>query len=175
MQDLLTWGIISRQSSYLKWKKPCQSIKGKKMKWHAIQIGIVLWSLGLVQCVHRVFMFRVASLTLFAYRANIYSPSIFASFSTERLLVINELTNLPGAKKKVFLIFGIPFVFIWLDHFNFDKRKRWGRGVGSGRGKTCGFGHQKSRSTPRGFEGGQTPLYRTRPKIGFHNPKCLVT
>lgn len=49
------------------------------------------------------------------------------------------------------------------------QRRRWGRGTGSGRGKLCGWGHQKSRSTPRGFEGGQTPLYKRLPKIGFHN------
>jgi len=51
----------------------------------------------------------------------------------------------------------------------FMQRKRWGRGIGSGKGKTCGWGHQKSRSTPRAFEGGQTPLYKRLPKIGFHN------
>ena len=49
------------------------------------------------------------------------------------------------------------------------QRRRWGRGIGSNRGKTCGWGHQKSRSTPRAFEGGQTPLYKRLPKIGFHN------
>jgi large subunit ribosomal protein L15 len=55
------------------------------------------------------------------------------------------------------------------------KRKRVGRGIGSGRGKTCGRGHkgQKSRSggKPRlGFEGGQTPMRLRLPKVGFHNP-----
>lgn len=49
------------------------------------------------------------------------------------------------------------------------KRKRVGRGMGSGLGKMSGFGHQKSRSTPFGFEGGQTPLYKRLPKIGFTN------
>ena len=49
------------------------------------------------------------------------------------------------------------------------QRKRWGRGTGSGRGKMSGYGHQKSRSTPPAFEGGQTPLYKRLPKIGFHN------
>ncbi len=53
-------------------------------------------------------------------------------------------------------------------------RKRVGRGVGSGLGKTSGRGHkgQKSRSgggVRRGFEGGQTPLYRRLPKRGFTN------
>ena len=54
------------------------------------------------------------------------------------------------------------------------KKKRVGRGTGSGFGKTCGRGHkgQKSRTGgtkgPR-FEGGQTPLYRRLPKRGFRN------
>jgi len=52
--------------------------------------------------------------------------------------------------------------------------KRVGRGIGSGLGKTSGRGHkgQKSRSgggVRRGFEGGQTPLYRRLPKRGFTN------
>src|SRR5690606_37002348 len=51
-------------------------------------------------------------------------------------------------------------------------RRRVGRGIGSGLGKTCGTGHkgQKSRSggTVRpGFEGGQMPLQRRLPKYGF--------
>ncbi len=55
-----------------------------------------------------------------------------------------------------------------------ETRKRVGRGVGSGLGKTSGRGHkgQKSRSgggVRRGFEGGQTPLYRRLPKRGFTN------
>ena len=54
------------------------------------------------------------------------------------------------------------------------SRKRVGRGIGSGLGKTSGRGHkgQKARSgggVRRGFEGGQTPLYRRLPKIGFTN------
>ena len=53
-------------------------------------------------------------------------------------------------------------------------RKRVGRGTGSGKGKTSGKGHkgQKARSgggVRRGFEGGQTPLYRRLPKRGFTN------
>ena len=51
-------------------------------------------------------------------------------------------------------------------------RRRVGRGIGSGLGKTSGRGHkgQKARSgggVRRGFEGGQTPLYRRLPKRGF--------
>ena len=53
-------------------------------------------------------------------------------------------------------------------------RKRVGRGIGSGLGKTSGRGQkgQKARSgggVRRGFEGGQTPLYRRLPKRGFTN------
>jgi large subunit ribosomal protein L15 len=52
------------------------------------------------------------------------------------------------------------------------NRKRVGRGQGSGTGKTAGRGNkgQKSRSgysIKRGFEGGQMPLYKRVPKIGF--------
>ena len=52
------------------------------------------------------------------------------------------------------------------------SRKRIGRGMGSGLGKTCGRGHkgQQSRSggfTKIGFEGGQMPLQRRLPKVGF--------
>mmetsp|Transcript_35586 Transcript_35586/g.36289 ORF Transcript_35586/g.36289 Transcript_35586/m.36289 type:complete len:266 (+) Transcript_35586:87-884(+) len=69
-------------------------------------------------------------------------------FASNRILTLNDLHNIPGSKK---------------------KRTRWGRGTGSGRGKLCGYGHQKSRSTPRAFEGGQTPFYKTHPKVGFYN------
>jgi large subunit ribosomal protein L15 len=53
-----------------------------------------------------------------------------------------------------------------------SDRKRVGRGIGSGLGKTCGRGHkgQKSRSGgfhKIGFEGGQMPLQRRLPKVGF--------
>ena len=52
------------------------------------------------------------------------------------------------------------------------NRKRIGRGAGSGTGKTSGKGHkgQKARSgysAKRGFEGGQQPLYKRLPKVGF--------
>ena len=53
------------------------------------------------------------------------------------------------------------------------KKKRVGRGSGSGFGKTAGrgFNGQKSRSgvSIKGFEGGQMPLYRRLPKRGFNN------
>src|ERR1700754_746948 len=55
-----------------------------------------------------------------------------------------------------------------------EKRKRVGRGMGSGMGKTSTRGHkgQRSRSgsrSMRGFEGGQMPLHRRLPKRGFTN------
>ncbi|MCR3754670.1 MAG: 50S ribosomal subunit protein L15 [Candidatus Westeberhardia cardiocondylae] len=58
--------------------------------------------------------------------------------------------------------------------------RRLGRGIGSGRGKTCGRGHkgQKSRSgvsVRRNFEGGQSSLYRRLPKFGFVSKKSLLT
>jgi len=58
--------------------------------------------------------------------------------------------------------------------------KRVGRGIGSGFGKTCGRGHkgQKSRSGgfhKVGFEGGQMPLQRRLPKIGFRSRKAKRT
>ncbi len=65
---------------------------------------------------------------------------------------LNELRDNPGARK---------------------ARKRVGRGIGSGLGKTSGKGQkgQKSRSgvSLLGFEGGQMPLYRRLPKRGFKN------
>eukprot|EP00118_Oscarella_pearsei_P011853 m.82906 g.82906 ORF g.82906 m.82906 type:complete len:176 (+) comp36313_c0_seq9:1176-1703(+) len=67
---------------------------------------------------------------------------------------LNNISDLPGAKKK-----GV----------------RVGRGPGSGRGKTSGWGHKgqgqrHSGTKPRiGFEGGQTPFYLRVPKHGFRN------
>jgi large subunit ribosomal protein L15 len=66
---------------------------------------------------------------------------------------LNELNDNPGARR---------------------DRKRIGRGIGSGTGKTSGKGHKgakarKSNPKPRFFEGGQMPLYRRLPKRGFTN------
>jgi large subunit ribosomal protein L15 len=66
---------------------------------------------------------------------------------------LHELSPAPGSKK---------------------ERKRIGRGIGSGTGKTSGKGHkgQNARSgggVRLGFEGGQNPLYRRLPKRGFTN------
>jgi len=66
---------------------------------------------------------------------------------------LNELHDNPGATR---------------------KKKRVGRGPGSGKGKTAGRGikGQKSRSgvALNGYEGGQMPLYMRLPKRGFNNP-----
>ncbi|WP_341789509.1 50S ribosomal protein L15 [Rickettsia endosymbiont of Polydrusus tereticollis] len=65
---------------------------------------------------------------------------------------LNELYNNFGSKK---------------------NRKRVGRGIGSGKGKTCGRGvkGQKARSgvAIKGFEGGQTPIIKRLPKRGFNS------
>lgn len=58
--------------------------------------------------------------------------------------------------------------------------KRVGRGIGSGLGKTCGRGHkgQKARKGGYhkvGFEGGQMPLQRRLPKVGFRSRKALAS
>ena len=60
------------------------------------------------------------------------------------------------------------------------SRKRVGRGIGSGMGKTAGRGHkgQKSRSggfSKIGFEGGQMPLQRRLPKVGFSSRVSIIT
>ena len=66
---------------------------------------------------------------------------------------LNDISDHPGAAK---------------------GRMRVGRGIGSGKGKTCGRGvkGQKARTGVRvkGFEGGQMPLHRRLPKRGFWNP-----
>ncbi|KAK6924207.1 Ribosomal protein L18e/L15P [Dillenia turbinata] len=72
------------------------------------------------------------------------------------LLSLNDLRDNKGARK---------------------QKKRKGRGIGSGLGKTAGRGHkgQKARGTYKfGFEGGQTPLRRRLPKRGFKNPFSLT-
>ena len=60
------------------------------------------------------------------------------------------------------------------------RRKRLGRGISAGQGKTCGRGHkgQKSRSGGKvriGFEGGQLPLQRRVPRFGFRSRIGAVT
>lgn len=58
------------------------------------------------------------------------------------------------------------------------KSKRLGRGIGSGKGKTCGRGHKGQRARAGGFhkvgfEGGQMPLQRRIPKSGFTSRQAL--
>ncbi|RUO76556.1 50S ribosomal protein L15 [Idiomarina tyrosinivorans] len=72
---------------------------------------------------------------------------------------LNSLSPAPGAK---------------------SSKKRLGRGIGSGLGKTGARGHkgQKSRSggsVKPGFEGGQMPIQRRLPKFGFTSRKAAVT
>ena len=59
------------------------------------------------------------------------------------------------------------------------ERKRLGRGIGSGTGKTSGRGHKgrgarSGGNTPPGYEGGQMPLQRRLPKFGFTSPNRKV-
>jgi large subunit ribosomal protein L15 len=70
---------------------------------------------------------------------------------------LNTLQPAPGSKK---------------------KSKRLGRGIGSGKGKTCGRGHKGQRARAGGyhkvgFEGGQMPLQRRIPKSGFRSRTAL--
>ncbi len=60
------------------------------------------------------------------------------------------------------------------------ERRRVGRGIGSGFGKTCGRGHKGQHSRKGGyhkvgFEGGQMPLQRRLPKVGFRSRKSALT
>ena len=73
-------------------------------------------------------------------------------------MALHSLTNTVGARK---------------------KRMRVGRGMGSGKGKTCGKGHKgqmarKGHKHKLGFEGGQMRLVRRIPKRGFKNPSATV-
>ena len=67
-----------------------------------------------------------------------------------------------------------------VDRGSIKASKRVGRGIGSGKGKTCGSGHkgQKARAGGYhkvGFEGGQMPLQRRLPKVGFRSRKALLS
>ena len=58
--------------------------------------------------------------------------------------------------------------------------KRVGRGIGSGLGKTCGRGHKGQQARAGGFhkdgfEGGQMPVQRRLPKVGFNSAKARIT
>lgn len=61
-----------------------------------------------------------------------------------------------------------------------QSKRRVGRGIGSGLGKTCGRGHKGQHARAGGFhkvgfEGGQMPLQRRLPKVGFKSPKTGET
>lgn len=61
-----------------------------------------------------------------------------------------------------------------------STRRRVGRGIGSGLGKTCGRGHKGQHARAGGFhklgfEGGQMPQQRRLPKFGFTSHKAMVT
>lgn len=92
------------------------------------------------------------------FRGVVALPGTPVDHARGGVLALNALRDVDGARK---------------------ARKRLGRGMGSGLGKTSGRGHkgQKSRSggAPRlGFEGGQTPLRLTLPKRGAHNPHAMT-
>lgn len=61
-----------------------------------------------------------------------------------------------------------------------QSKRRVGRGIGSGLGKTCGRGHKGQHARAGGFhkvgfEGGQMPLQRRLPKVGFKSTKAGET
>lgn len=75
------------------------------------------------------------------------------------IMLLNNLSPEPGSKK---------------------ARKRLGRGIGSGLGKTSGKGHKGQKARAGGFhkinfEGGQTPIQRRLPKRGFTSHKARLT
>ncbi|EFA79288.1 ribosomal protein L15 [Heterostelium album PN500] len=98
--------------------------------------------------------------TSFSVNNNNSSNNIDTTFkrtiiSLPHEISLNNLRDNPGANK---------------------KKIRLGRGIGSGKGKTSGRGHggQKARAghnIPRGFEGGQTPLFKRMRKYGFSNAR----
>jgi large subunit ribosomal protein L15 len=97
--------------------------------------------------------FGTPSSTFSSMAAAVLPKQKSLSLEAVQILRLNTLQDNPGAIK---------------------QKRRVGRGVGSGRGKTCGRGHkgQKARSGAKihpTFEGGQTPLFRLVPKRGFKN------
>ena len=74
-------------------------------------------------------------------------------------MYLNELSPTPGSK---------------------SSPKRVGRGIGSGLGKTCGRGHKGQKARAGGFhkinfEGGQMPIQRRLPKMGFNSHLARIT
>jgi large subunit ribosomal protein L15 len=103
---------------------------------------------------------RTIKMTSIIHRAHLFSTAAAPSFQQQQqqqeviqFVRLNDLMNNPGAK---------------------HQKRRVGRGIGSGRGKTCGRGHKGQKSRSGGgvhltFEGGQTPLHKLLPKRGFSN------
>ena len=82
-------------------------------------------------------------------------PTLARCFSGGSPYALNALRPAPGATR---------------------KGKRVGRGRGGGKGKTCGRGHKgrtarSGRGVKVGFEGGQTPMVKRQPKVGFSNAR----
>ena len=106
----------------------------------------LLWTLAIISGV------TVANIYYNQPLLNRISRDLNISEFTANLIAMWELHAIPGANKAV---------------------TRKGRGIGSGNGKTAGFGSkgQKARSGVKhaGFEGGQMPLARRLPKVGFNN------
>ena len=102
----------------------------------------------------------------------IFTFSIFLLIILFCLSVSSETSDIPSSN---FTLTSLSRLFVLEENPNLgtvQNRKRVGRGIGSGTGKTAGRGHkgQKSRSGGNvrpGFEGGQMPLQQRVPKFGF--------
>lgn len=121
----------------------------------------------------RPFCFTVARL--------LNSSSNPADFQPHSLR-LDDLRDNPGAVRDVrspWTTFFYTVTFTWTRPFVFIvQRKRKGRGEGSGMGRTAGRGMKGTKarsggSVALGFEGGQSPLWRRTPKIGYM-PKYLL-
>ncbi|BFZ64361.1 hypothetical protein YB2330_005504 [Saitoella coloradoensis] len=98
-----------------------------------------------------------AARVAFATPCKFVSPVVVQARGASRSSLLGDLSNVPSS---------------------YSKKIRRGRGPGSGKGKTAGRGTkgQKARSGKGmrvGFEGGQTPITRLFPKVGFHNVNSL--
>ena len=129
----------------------------------------------------------VASLFSRGLRLPAYSKTVPCRFASARVqpdllprsLRLDDLRDNAGAVKDVsslcVYVFGALFYRGSLSRWR--QRKRKGRGEGSGMGRTAGRGMKGTKarsggSVALGFEGGQSPLWRRTPKIGFM-PKSL--
>jgi large subunit ribosomal protein L15 len=91
-------------------------------------------------------------------KTNLLFPEDHPLPKQNRILVLHDLRNIPGATK---------------------KKKRVGRGRGSGIGKTSRRGHkgsgQRGHPIKPWFEGGMTPFYKRIPKVGIHKDRKPLT